>query len=142
MRPDVGEALYGVARVTEYNALEKMEFPFQEAFQRRFYQVAAIGRKVCLGVGYLPRRPHEAERQGARSMDKRLRNERAEESDGHTVLGQQGRNVTITPGGYVFDLFPDPVQSGSSGHRIELISLNQICLHLTTGEIKGEVMFS
>jgi len=87
MGPDVGEALHGVARVAEYNALEKMEFPFEKALQRRFHQVAAILRKVGLGMGYLSRRPHETKRQGTRSIDKLLRDEGAEESDGDTVLG-------------------------------------------------------
>ena len=89
-----------------------------------------------LGVRYLCGRSHETERQSARSVNELFRNEGAEESDRHTILRKRGSNVTITAGGYVFDLFSDFIEGGLIGHSIADNPLHQIIFHMASGEIQ------
>jgi hypothetical protein len=58
--------------------------------------MAAIGGKVCLDMGHLDRRAHEAKGKSTCCMDEFLRNVRAEETDRNTVFGERKGNFSIS----------------------------------------------
>jgi hypothetical protein len=68
-RPDIGKAQHGIAAMGKDNSFQEMELFLKEAFEGRFDQMAAIRRKMSLGMGDLDRGTHETKGMATGSMD-------------------------------------------------------------------------
>jgi hypothetical protein len=104
--PDIGESLHGIAAVAKDDSLQKIEFSLEQAFERGFYQMTAVGRKMRGGMGYLSRGAHEAKGKGSGCIDEFFRDIRTEKTDRVAVFWEMGSHFLISQGGDRFDLFP------------------------------------
>jgi hypothetical protein len=68
-RPDIGKPQHGIAAMGKDNSFQEMELFLKEAFEGRFDQMAAIRRKMSLGMGDLDRGTHETKGMATGSMD-------------------------------------------------------------------------
>jgi hypothetical protein len=103
--PDIRESLHRIAGVAKDESLQKIEFSLEQAFKRRFNQMAAVRGKMGLHMGHLDGCAHEAERKSTSSMNEFFRDIGAEKADRHTILGETGSDFTVSLGGYGLDLF-------------------------------------
>jgi hypothetical protein len=67
--PDIGKPQHGIAAMGKDHPFQKMEFLLEEAFEGGFDQMAAIRRKMGLGMRDLDRRAHETKRMATCSID-------------------------------------------------------------------------
>jgi hypothetical protein len=104
--PDIRESLHGITGVAKDDSLQKIEFSLEQAFKRRFNQMAAIRGKMGLHMGHLDGCAHKAQRMAPGCMEKFFRNIRTEKTDSVAVLWEMGSHFLISQRGDRFDLFP------------------------------------
>jgi len=103
--PDIREFLHRIAGVAKDDSLQKIEFSLEQAFKRRFNQMAAVRRKMGLHMGHLNGCAHEAERESTSRMNEFFGDVGAEKADSDTILGEMRSDFTVSLGGYGLDLF-------------------------------------
>jgi hypothetical protein len=103
--PDLGKPQHGIAAMSKDDPFQKKELFLEEAFEGGFDQMAAIRRKMGLGMGDLDRSTHETKWMATGSMNELLRYIRAEKTNGHAVLWKKRDDFPITQRGNRLDLF-------------------------------------
>jgi hypothetical protein len=96
--PDIRKALQRITGIAENDPFQKTEFPLEKTFETRFDQMAAVERKVPLGMRDPHGRAHEPNGKGSCRVKEFFRDIRAEKTDGDTVLGEMGGDFPIIPG--------------------------------------------
>jgi hypothetical protein len=84
--------------VAENDSFQKVEFSLEQTFKGRFYQMAAVRRKMGLDMGHLEGRSHKTEGKGTRRMDEFFRNIGTKKTDWNTVLGEVRGHLPISFG--------------------------------------------
>jgi hypothetical protein len=91
--------------MSEDDPFQKMELSLEEAFERRFDKMAAIRRKMSLGMGDLDGGAHETKGMAICSIDQLFWHIGTEKTDRRSIFGKMRNDFPITQRGDHFDLF-------------------------------------